>query len=226
MSQNITLWGASYSAVPSVDLPKTGGGTARFTDVTPTTATAADVASGKVFFAADGTQTTGTSSGGGGASNIIHGTFTASSMTGAAATLTVPYTGSGYPIAFVCWIKGGAYNNSSGGNTDWYNSTQRYAIGVWGGIKSRTNTTPTYSTSGADNQGVTWAVYKNSTSTSTSYTRTSAMSANMFSSSNANATATTVVRFRSKTSISYFVASTSYGLWAGAEYEYIALYSE
>ena len=65
MAQNITLMGANYSAVPGVQLPKTGGGTALFTDVTPTTATAADVASGKLFFTADGTQTTGTASGGG-----------------------------------------------------------------------------------------------------------------------------------------------------------------
>lgn len=66
MAQNISLWGASYSAVPSVKLPKTGGGTASFVDVTPTTAGASDVASGKIFFTADGTQTTGTNSGGGG----------------------------------------------------------------------------------------------------------------------------------------------------------------
>lgn len=32
MAQNITLMGASYSAVPAVDLPKTGGGTATFID--------------------------------------------------------------------------------------------------------------------------------------------------------------------------------------------------
>ena len=29
---DVTLWGASYSNVPAVDLPKTGGGTARFYD--------------------------------------------------------------------------------------------------------------------------------------------------------------------------------------------------
>ena len=65
MAKNITLLGASYSNVPAVNLPQTGGGTARFTEVSPTTAIASDVASGKVFFLADGTQTTGTSSGGG-----------------------------------------------------------------------------------------------------------------------------------------------------------------
>lgn len=60
MAQNITLMGASYTAVPAVMLPKTGGGTATFTDVTPTTATAEDVANGKIIYAANGAQTVGT----------------------------------------------------------------------------------------------------------------------------------------------------------------------
>lgn len=68
MAQNITLMGASYSAVPAVVLPKTGGGTARFDDASVTTATASDVASGKIFLASNGTITTGTNSGGGGSS--------------------------------------------------------------------------------------------------------------------------------------------------------------
>lgn len=65
MAKNISLMGASYSDVPAVVLPQTGGGTARFDDASVTTATAADVAQGKVFIAADGTITTGTASGGG-----------------------------------------------------------------------------------------------------------------------------------------------------------------
>lgn len=69
MAQNITLLGASYTAVPGVELPKTGGGTAYFTDVTPTTAVASDVAQGTYFFNAAGVLTLGTaiSSGGAGA---------------------------------------------------------------------------------------------------------------------------------------------------------------
>lgn len=69
MSQNISLWGANYSAVPAVDLPKQGGGLARFTDVSPTDAVESDVASGKIFFKADGSQATGTASGGGSSKN-------------------------------------------------------------------------------------------------------------------------------------------------------------
>lgn len=59
MAQNITLWGASYQDCPGIEVPKTGGGTALFTDTTPTTAIASDVASGKVFMLADGSQATG-----------------------------------------------------------------------------------------------------------------------------------------------------------------------
>lgn len=66
MAQNITLLGASYSDVPSVLLPKTGGGQASFTDVTDTTAAASDVAQGKYFYTASGVKTEGTSTGGGG----------------------------------------------------------------------------------------------------------------------------------------------------------------
>lgn len=66
MAQNITLLGASYSDVPAVTLPKTGGGTASFTDVSDTTATASDVAAGTYFYTAAGVRTEGTGSGGGG----------------------------------------------------------------------------------------------------------------------------------------------------------------
>lgn len=89
MAQNITLLGASYSAVPAVELPKTGGGTATFTDVTDTTAAASDVATGKYFYTAAGVRTQGTSSGGGGGgvgtllATLSLGTISTSSTTAA-----------------------------------------------------------------------------------------------------------------------------------------------
>lgn len=70
MAKNITLMGASYQNVPAVNLPQTGGGTARFTDASVTTAVEADVASGKIFIKADGSIGTGTASGGGGTGGI------------------------------------------------------------------------------------------------------------------------------------------------------------
>lgn len=66
MAQNVTVQGANYSAVPAVTLPKQGGGTATFTDVTGTTALASDVLQGKYFFNASGVLTLGTNQGGSG----------------------------------------------------------------------------------------------------------------------------------------------------------------
>lgn len=68
MSQNISWLGHQYTNVPYVELPKTGGGDAKFTDTSPTTAVPSDVTSGKIFFDASGEQKTGTNSGGGGSS--------------------------------------------------------------------------------------------------------------------------------------------------------------
>lgn len=70
-ARNISLLNATYSSVPKVQLPISGGGTATFTEVTDTTATAADVATGKYFYTADGTKTQGTNSGGGGSSKNV-----------------------------------------------------------------------------------------------------------------------------------------------------------
>lgn len=65
MAQDILLKNQVWDDVPAVNLPIDGGGMQRFTDVSGTTATPSDVASGKLFFDSTGTQQTGTSSGGG-----------------------------------------------------------------------------------------------------------------------------------------------------------------
>ena len=64
MAQDIEWLGITYLGVPDIYLPKASSGEARFIDPTPATAVAADVASGKIFFLADGTPAVGTASGG------------------------------------------------------------------------------------------------------------------------------------------------------------------
>ena len=96
MSQNITLLGASYSGVPAVTLPKTGGGTATFMDVTDTTATAFDVASGKYFYTSSGVRTLGTKEDAG-----ISVTRTPDPHGGEVVTITGAPAGGGSPIPVV-----------------------------------------------------------------------------------------------------------------------------
>lgn len=59
MAQNVTINGTTYNAVPAVQIPKSGGGTATFTDVSDTTAVAADVNSGKYIYLANGSKVQG-----------------------------------------------------------------------------------------------------------------------------------------------------------------------
>lgn len=70
MAQNITLMGASYSDVPAVLLPKTGGGTVQFDDTTDADATAEDIYQGKTAYV-NGLKLTGTATGGGGSGGSI-----------------------------------------------------------------------------------------------------------------------------------------------------------
>lgn len=63
MNKDIKIAGATYSGVPAIKIPAPDGGTVRYTEVSDTTATAADVASGKVFYDASGNKATGTGSG-------------------------------------------------------------------------------------------------------------------------------------------------------------------
>ena len=54
MAQNVIINGVTYQSVPEVDIPKSGGGTAKFYDTASADITAADVPVGKTGFGASG----------------------------------------------------------------------------------------------------------------------------------------------------------------------------
>ena len=169
-------------------------------------------------------------SGGGGASNIVQGTFTTGSTRAGTGSVSISYTGTGYPIAVMIYIDGGTYNNTSGGNTTWYASVNRYDVGAFYATKSEMNTTPTYVSSGdvTANGAVAAIIYKNSTSDGTNYTRTSNMSAKMYNNSNASTTYN-CIRFKGNAkTLSWYVGnkgSNSIGLAPSTKYAYIVIYS-
>jgi hypothetical protein len=77
MGVDVKIAGTNYTGVPYITLPLTAGGSVKFCEVSDTTATASDVASGKKFYTASGELTTGTATASGGSSSETYGkTFT------------------------------------------------------------------------------------------------------------------------------------------------------
>lgn len=54
MAQNVVINGVTYSNVPEVDIPKSGGGTAKFYDTADADITSTDVLTGKTGYNASG----------------------------------------------------------------------------------------------------------------------------------------------------------------------------
>lgn len=54
MAQNVIINGVTYQSVPEVDIPKSGGGTAKFYDTASADLTGADLLTGKTAFGASG----------------------------------------------------------------------------------------------------------------------------------------------------------------------------
>ncbi len=59
MAQNVIINGVTYSAVPEVDIPKSGGGTAKFYDTAAADVTSSDLLTGKTAFGASGSVSGG-----------------------------------------------------------------------------------------------------------------------------------------------------------------------
>ena len=59
MAQNVIINGVTYQNVPEVDIPKSGGGTAKFYDTASADVTSADLLTGKTAFGSSGSVSGG-----------------------------------------------------------------------------------------------------------------------------------------------------------------------
>ncbi len=165
-------------------------------------------------------------SGSGGVTNVVQGSFTTSSTGGSVGTLNLDYTGSGYPIVVLVYVKDGLYNSDSA----WYSTVAQYDVGLAVMTKANTSTTPSYTSSGNQNYGTVSYVYKSSTSSATSYGRTGSNTVNVYTTSSNNATANnSMLRFKGNgTTLTYYVgnrSSSTRGLARNTEFSYIVIYS-
>ena len=165
-------------------------------------------------------------SGGGGVTNVATGTFTTGSTGGSTGSVSLNYSGSGYPLAVFVFVATGLSDTS----TSWYTTTARYDVGWVAMVKAVTSTTPTYATSGSQNYGAISYLYKSSTSNATSYSRTGSQTANTYTSSSTNASSgSSMIRFKGNgKTLSYYVgnrSSSTYGLARSTTFRYVVLYS-
>lgn len=160
-------------------------------------------------------------SGGGGASNVVTGTFKGTT-TAAAMDVDLPYTGNGWPIAALIYP-------SEGDTGDIAALSQRDAICIFALMKTHQAIQPSYLTAeyalDSNKASVSYAL-KGSSSGARTYNGAVSASSYYANGAAAGSNATVAVRFKSKTKMSVYIASTSYGFAANITYKYWVFYSE
>ena len=100
---SVVINGVTYASCPEVDIPKSGGGTAKFYDATDCDAAAANVLSGKKFVGASGEDT----------GSMANNGSTSGSINTKAGTVSIP---AGYTTGGTVSIASGAVTDCVDGN--------------------------------------------------------------------------------------------------------------
>lgn len=126
MAQNVIINGVTYSNVPEVDIPKSGGGTAKFYDTASADAVAGNILVNKVAFNSSGSVT----------GSMANNGSTSGEIETKAGTVTIP---AGYTSGGTVSIKSSAVSDCTSGNI----LSGKSILGVSGGL-----TVPTVSQDG------------------------------------------------------------------------------
>lgn len=154
------------------------------------------------------------------ASKMVTGTFTGDSA--GALAVTVPYSGSGYPIAGIVFPSDGAWEANSGIPE----LIRKNCIIMWAFGKIDTSTTPDYSSDTDDNKAEAFYYTKTSDS-SASTTGAGRVHQSRIFNSNTNASAyyDSAIRMKSATSMSVYISDSGTGFIKDVEYTYLLIYS-
>ena len=166
----------------------------------------------------------GNISGGGGASNIVTGTFDAESTdAGTIKDISLGYSGSGFPIACIIYPSVGAKKSGA----DLTNLVQKKIITFYANAKEDVSLTPDYSGNTDNNFATMVAIYKTSDSDATSYTAAQGTVRTYYTGNpSGSGSAGNSVRFKDASTMRIYIANTNeYGFYYGAEYTYYVIYS-
>lgn len=154
---------------------------------------------------------------GGGGSNVVKGTLTATAD--GAVDISLPYTGNGYPILVAVYPKDGG-----GGNTNFANLIEQGAVRNYIRVKANMNQAP--ASTGATKTYDAAVVIKNTSSSATKYACATYESYWLFDASSAVSTSR-LMYFRDTTHMSIYMGGTATsGHFAlNIEYEYLVVYS-
>lgn len=158
---------------------------------------------------------------GGGASNLVQGTFTTSATEGTTQTVNIPYTGNGYPISLSVFPSEGTYKN--GGTA--YNTVKQHAVWYFNASKCYPDIAATYDGSNTSDTAMTLARYKNSSSSSSSMSSSAVNNTTVYTQTPGDSSVVQVIKISSATTLSVITASTTYGLLPSTEYTYVMSYS-